>query len=57
MTWPPHPDLTKARQRFTELMRRFVLAEDLLLTDREAGRAVWQRFCNDWDIPLIDPNE
>ena len=57
MTWPPHPDLTKARQRFTELMRRFVLAEDLLLTDREAGRAVWRRFCNDWDIPLIDPNE
>ena len=56
MLYPP-PDLTKARQRFTELMRRFVLAEDLLLTDREAGRAVWRRFCNDWDIPLIDPNE
>ncbi len=57
MTWPPHHDLAKARQRFTELMRRFVHAEDLTLTDREAGQAVWLRFCKDWDIPIIDPNE
>jgi hypothetical protein len=50
-------DIFVQRQRFNEIMRRHVRADDANLSDDELARTVLNRYLKDRGLPLIDPNE
>lgn len=49
--------LFEQRERYREIMRRHVSAEDSSLTDTDFVHQVYRRYARWREVPLIDPSE